>query len=279
MMAWLGLGDRGALVDEEEAALSIFDHGLTVGDGIFETLKITPTGPFAVRRHLDRLHRSARAIGLVIPDAAVLRDAVNAVWQANRADLGACARLRITVTAGHGPLGSDRGGSQARVIIAAAPQRPWPTTAALRTVPWTRNERGALAGVKSTSYAENVVALAYAREHGADEGIFLNTRGDLCEGTSTNIFIVRDGVVVTPPLESGCLAGVTRELVLEWCDVSERVIELTEAHSADEVFITSSTRDVQPVAQWDDVTWGAPGPVTVALMAEFTQRAGSTSDP
>ena len=84
-------------------------------------------------------------------------------------------------------------------------------------VPWVRNERSAVAGLKTTSYAENVVALAYAKERGAIEAVFANTRGELCEGTGSNVFVVRDGVVWTPPLDSGCLAGITRALAVEWC--------------------------------------------------------------
>jgi branched-chain amino acid aminotransferase len=124
------------------------------------------------------------------------------------------------------------------------------------TVPWTRNERGALAGIKSTSYGENARALADAKSRGAGEAILANTRGELCEGTGTNIFIVHDSLVKTPPLESGCLAGVTRALVIEACQhagiaIREETMPLSILETCQEAFLTSSTRDVHPLAAID----------------------------
>src|SRR5690606_36162816 len=108
------------------------------------------------------------------------------------------------------------GDSSPTLLVAVAEMPERPETTAVVTVPWTRNERGALTGLKTTSYAENVRALAYAAERGCSEAIFGNTVGDLCEGTGSNIFVVVDGRLLTPPLSSGCLAGITRALVLEW---------------------------------------------------------------
>jgi branched-chain amino acid aminotransferase len=147
-------------------------------------------------------------------------------------------------------------------------------------VPWTRNERSATAGLKTTSYAENVVALAHAHASGAAEALLANTAGNLCEGTGSNVFLVLDGQVVTPPLSSGCLAGVTRALLLEWTDVIERDIAMAELSRAEEVFITSSTRDVHGVHAVDDRTLdGAPGPVTRKVAALFAERSGADVDP
>ena len=126
-------------------------------------------------------------------------------------------RLRFTVTGGRGPLGSDRHDSDLTHIVTAVPHARPEAHGAVVTVPWVRNERAATAGLKTTSYADNVIALARAKEQGALEAIFGNTRGELCEATGSNVFVVVDGVVRTPPLDSGCLAGITRELVLEWC--------------------------------------------------------------
>src|SRR5207253_4095293 len=134
------------------------------------------------------------------------------VLVANAIDDG---RVRVTVTGGPSPLGSERGPGSPTVIVAASALAAWPATVDVAGVPWPRNERGALAGLKTVSYAENVVALAWAHERGADEAIFANLAGRLCEGTGTNVFVAHDGRLLTPPLPSGCLAGVTRQLLLE----------------------------------------------------------------
>jgi branched-chain amino acid aminotransferase len=140
------------------------------------------------------------------------------------------------------------------------------------TVPWTRNERSAVVGIKTTSYAENVRALAAARDRGASEALFANTLGHLCEGTGSNVFVVVDGQPITPPLTTGCLAGVTRALVLESSHVVEQDVPFEVLQSADEVFLTSTGRDVQPVHQIDDRRLD-PGPVTARVAAAFSNLA------
>ncbi len=167
--------------------------------------------PFAWTRHLDRLEHSAAGLGLPVPDREELRAAAEAVLGANG---HAEARLRITVTGGVAPLGSERGDAGPTVIVASSEVTPWPASVRVAVVPWVRNDRGATAGLKTTSYAENVRALAYAHERGASEAIFANTRDELCEATGSNVFVVRDGAIATPPASSGCLLGVTRALVL-----------------------------------------------------------------
>ena len=278
-MVWVGDGRLGSIVPESEALVSVFDHGLTVGDGVFETLKVTDQGAFAVTRHLDRLARSCAAMGLPMPDRDLVRQAIDEVVMVNAPVYGTLGRLRITVTAGAGPLGSERSDDDVTLIVAIAAQRAWPPTATLVTVPWRRNELSAIATVKSTSYAENVVALRYAHAHDASEGIFCNTQGMVCEGTGSNIFWVKDRQVFTPTLASGCLAGVTRALVVGWFDVTERDAPLSEVHQADEVFITSSTRDVQPVSRWDAQHWAEVGAITAAMQREFHQRSSTDIDP
>ncbi len=141
--------------------------------------------------------------------------------------------------------------------------RPEPHGAVV-SAPWVRNERAATAGLKTTSYAENVIALAHAKERGALEAVFGNTRGELCEATGSNVFVVVDGVLRTPPLDSGCLAGITRELLLEWCrdagiEVVEEALPLDVLAHADEVFLTSSIKDVFPVSAVDGRVLPAPG--------------------
>lgn len=279
MSIWIGSRDGGRLVERDDAAVSVLDHGFTVADGVFETLKVTADGPFALTRHLRRLASSADALGLPAPDDEVVREAVGEVVRANGADIGVFGRLRITYTAGVAPLGSDRGDAVPTLVVVAAPAARWPETTSAVTVPWPRNERSALAGVKSTSYAENVVALNRAHAAGASEALFANTRGELCEGTGTNVFVVVDGQVMTPALSSGCLAGITRALVLEWFGGREEDLPTGILRSADEVFLTSSTRDVHPVVRVDDRTWALAGPISRDLRHAFAERSAEQPDP
>jgi branched-chain amino acid aminotransferase len=152
-------------------------------------------------------------------------------------------------------------------------------------VPWTRNEGGALAGLKTISYAENVRALAYAEAHGAHEAIFANTKGNLCEATGSNVFLVLDGQCCTPPLTAGCLNGVTRQLLLEIAPtigvpIEERDVPVHELQRADEAFVTSTVRELQPIATVDGTTLSvAPGPVTEKLAAAFTALTNREIDP
>jgi len=153
-----------------------------------------------------------------------------------------------------------------------------PATHAVR-VPWVRNERSPVAGLKTTSYAENVVALAYARERGATEAILANTLGNLCEGTGSNVCYVIDGEARTPTLASGCLAGVTRALVVDWCGVREVDESMSVLDEAEEIFLVSTTRDVQPVSRLDDRELGDPGPVTLQAMRTWAAREAESVDP
>jgi len=268
---------NGRLYDDpHEATVAGVDHGLIVGDGVFETLKVTERGAFAVRRHLDRLNRSAAALGLPASDHGRIREAIDAVLDGRDFPRG---KLRITDTGGRGPLGSDAPYGPPTLIIMLAPADTSPHFASIVTAPWTRNEHGALAGVKSTSYAENVRGLGYATNHDASEAIFLNSAGHICEGTGTNIFVVFGDKVITPPLSSGPLAGITRELITEWSAVEQRDLTLDEAMLADEVFITSSMRDVQGVERWDDQRFSRANTVTRAVAAAFAKRSEADLDP
>ncbi|MGX1882074.1 aminotransferase class IV [Streptomyces sp. NPDC055287] len=267
----------GRLQDAATARVSVLDHGLTVGDGIFETVKATAGRTFALTRHLERLARSARGLGLPEPDLDEVRRACAAVLDANPMALG---RLRITYTGGLSPLGSERGDTGPTLIVALGEAGRRPDSTAVITVPWTRNERGALTGLKTTSYAENVVALARAREQGASEALFANTVGQLCEGTGSNVFVVLEGRLLTPPVSSGCLAGITRALAVEWAGAEEADLPLDVLERADEVFLTSTLRDVQAVHRIDGRQLpGAPGPVTAKAMRVFDERAASDLDP
>ncbi|KOY58328.1 MULTISPECIES: aminotransferase class IV [unclassified Streptomyces] len=274
MRIWLD----GALRDADSAQVSVFDHGLTVGDGVFETLKAERGTAFALTRHLDRLTRSARGLGLPDPDLDEVRRACAAVMEANPMPLG---RLRITYTGGVSPLGSDRGESGPTLVVAVGETARRPDTTAVITVPWVRNERSAVTGLKTTSYAENVVALAAAHRSGASEALFANTVGRLCEGTGSNVFVVLDGELHTPPVASGCLAGITRALVVEWAGAKETDLPFEALEQAEEIFLTSTLRDVQAVHRVDDRTTAAavPGPVTAEAMRIFDARSGEDLDP
>jgi branched-chain amino acid aminotransferase len=268
MRTWV----NGELLSDPDApVVGANDHGLTVGDGVFEVLKVVAGTPFAVGLHLARLTRSASGLGLPEPDLDAVLRGVRSVLDAEPPALG---RVRITWTAGPSPLGSDRGGGPPSLVVAAAAMNPWPDSTAVATVPWPRNERGALAGLKTTSYGENVRALARAREAGASEAVFANLQGHLCEGTGTNLFYVVDGELRTPTLASGCLAGITRHLILEWYGATE-VDEPLEAvrDRASEAFLASTTRDAQAIHRWDDRELTAPGPITADVRKVWTDRA------
>lgn len=200
----------------------------------------------------------------------------------------AFGRLRYTVTGGTGPLGSDRTSpvsardSLTYLVIVADQPLP-PESGALVVVPWARNERAPTAGLKTTSYADNVIALARARHSGAIEAVLGNTRGELCECTGSNVFVVIDGTIVTPPPESGLLEGITRELTLQWCredgiPVEERTLPLDILQTADEVFITSSTKDLLAVHAVDDRRLEL-GPVTARGAKVFAARSAENVDP
>jgi branched-chain amino acid aminotransferase len=266
MRAWI---DGQLLPDPTGAAISVTDHGFTVGDGVFEAVKVVDGLPFALDLHLERLARSAAGLGLPEPEDKAVRLGVEAVVRDQDLPLG---RIRITYTGGPAPLGSGRGDEPPTLVVVAAPLTPFAATTAVATVPWPRNERGAMAGVKTTSYAENVVALAEAQRRGASEAVFANLAGHLCEGTGSNVFYVVDGELRTPTLASGCLAGVTRRLILDWYggrEVDEPIEVIAEAT---EVFLASTTRDVQAVHRWDDRLLAAPGPITSAVADAWRER-------
>lgn len=267
---------NGRLVDPSAATVAVSDHGLTVGDGVFETMRTERGVPFAMSRHLRRLRRGLDGLGLELRwSDDELRSAMTEVAAA----FASTARIRLTVTGGPGPLGSNRGEGGATVVVAGEAAPAWPETGAAVTVPWRRNERSAVAGLKTTSYAENVVALAAAKAAGASEAILANTAGALCEGTGSNVFVVLRGRALTPPLSSGCLPGITRELVLECSEAEEADLTPDDLSVAEEVFLTSSTRDVQGQHRIDERDLEAPGPVTRRVARAFARLVADDLDP
>jgi len=275
--AWV----NGQEVDPAAPSIAALDHGVTVGDGAFETCRILDGVPFALERHARRLDRSMAGLGLRPADHNMIDAGIKAVLTGEPIAFG---RLRYTVTGGAGPLGSDRHDSPLTYIVTAASQPPNPETGKLVVVPWTRNEHGATAGLKTTSYAENVVALAFATEQGGVEALFANSVGNLCECTGSNVFVVVDGEILTPDLASGPLAGVTRGLVIEWCreeglTVHAEPLPMSILDQAQEVFITSSTKDVLGVHAIDDQPVAAPGPVTARAAEIFARLSRERLDP
>ena len=285
VVIWSG----GKLRDEREAVATAVDHGLTVGDGVFETCGVVDGQAFALTRHLRRLRRSAAGLGLAAPDEDEIRAGVSAVLAAGGPELG---RVRITVTAGPGPLGSNRAvaGQDRQTVLVLAGPAVRPQTARAVRVPWVRNERSAVAGLKTTSYAENVVALAYAAARGGDEALLANTRGELCEGTGSNVYVERGGELITPGLATGCLAGITRELILEWAldaglPVREAAAGELPFSVLDEVgaggtglAVSSSVRNVVPVVDLDGRQVPA-GRVSLEAQRLFEAKVGEQLDP
>ena len=271
---------NGAIVDDEALVIRADDHGLVVGDGVFETCEVRDGQAFALTRHLRRLRESAAGLFLTY-DEDLVRNGVAEVL-ATGLDR---ARLRITVTGGPSPYGSDRGDAPPTVMIGTGPLKTWAETDDIAVVPWTRNERAATAGLKTTSYADNVVALRWAHDRGAAEAMFTNTRGEVCEGTGSNVFYEHHGALVTPPLTSGCLAGITRELLLEWLRgegivVREEAQPIERLRTAREAFLTSSTRRVQAIGAIDSSPYAeAPGPLTEQAKEIFDKYAAQDLDP
>lgn len=277
MRAW---ANGNLLQSPDQPVLSVIDHGFVVGDGVFETIKIDHGAPFALTRHLARLERSAQGLGLAAPDRGFIGEGIAAVLDGPQLEFG---RLRLTVSSGPGPLGSMRGSGPLTTSVVVEPaERPTPTTRVV-TVPWARNDQGAVTGLKTTSYAENAVIIEHARTRGASEAILPNTRGQACEGTGANVAFVLNGRVVTPPLSSGCLAGITRALVLEWAagelEIAEIDTPMAALAEADEVMLFGTTRDVQAVSRVDDRELNAPGPLTSRLQEIWARRTAEHLDP
>lgn len=272
---------NGSLLPLSQAVISPLDQGFLVGDGVFETLVARDGKAFAARRHWERLTHSCQEMGLTPMSCdtylAALQDTLDANGMLD-------ARLRVTLSSGTGPPGSGRGSGRGTVVVIATALQAWPPTERVVLAPWTRNERGALAGVKSLSYAENVRALAFAKARGCGEALVANTRGELCEGTGSNVFVVQQGRLLTPPLQSGCLAGITRALVWEACrkaaiECAEHAILATELHECDEAFLTSSTRNVHPIAEIDGRRLAAaPGAMTRQVQAAFADYCAALAE-
>ncbi|MEZ0275951.1 MAG: aminotransferase class IV [Roseimicrobium sp.] len=273
---------NGLLLPSAQARISPWDVAFTVGCGAFETLRAYGGVPFAITRHWHRLERSCAVLGLRPPTLEQFASAMSETLNANKLHE---ARVRFTVSGGESQPGQVSPDGDTVFVCTAIPSATTKEQEAVVMSPWPRNERGALAGAKSVSYAENVVALTHARRAGGGEAIFANTQGDLCEGSATNVFLVRDGLLHTPPLSSGCLAGVTRELTLEVCrahgiPISEKSLPATALAGAEEAFLTSSMREVQAIASVDGTPLSKTvGPLTRRVAGLFREFVSSNADP
>ena len=241
---------NGKLLPADEMRCSPFDLGLTVGLGLFETMVSYDGAVFMLNEHYQRMVAGDQklGLGLAIPDVDVLMGGVASVLKANDLNTGR-ARIRVTVSAGVNALtGGDAAGNVMITAVSLADPTP---VAQLSLSTHVIDEGSILTGTKSLAYAANVIAYRQAIQAGADEAVLMNKKEDVCECAMSNLFIVKDGNVITPPLSSGCLAGVTRSLVMELCKqlgvpVIEQNFQKKDLLEADEIFITSSTREVQP---------------------------------
>ena len=262
---------NGELISANEACVSPFDLGLTVGLGVFETMAAYDGKVFAYDLHHARLLKSAEVFALPVPERSVITAAITEVIDANLYQQGRY-RIRVTLTGGVNQLGGGREQGDVMVTAQAADSASGGDSAKLAWVPFVINERAATAGVKSTSYADHVLAYRNALNAGADEALMLNSQGHLAEGAMSNVFVVKDGVVQTPSLASGCLPGVTRQLVIGLCadlDLPIKECQLGEQDidRADEIFLTSSLREIQAA-----VLLGPEARVTEAVTGEVTVR-------
>lgn len=277
-IVWL----NGSFVPEDEARISPFDHGFIVGDGCFETLISYYRTPFAFSRHYDQLAHSAAQLGVKgIPRKEELFQATRELILQNR--IIDPIRIRLMVTGGVSGLGGDRDANSCTTLVCTAQAPNLGEFCTVQVVPYLRNEKSALAGITSISYAENLVALAKARELGADEAIFANTQGQLCEGAGSNIFWVEDEVVYTPPVSAGARAGVTRALTIELCGQMGIACHEIDApidllNHAKEVFLTSTTREIQPVVAINERRMVA-GATTLLLKKAYKDMIEDHLDP
>lgn len=271
----------GGMVRDGGGTVPAQSQGVLWGRGVFETVGVFHGRPFALTRHLRRMGEAAVRLHLLPPDDDFWRAGIESL-------LSACpmehARLRLTLSGGEHP-GLELKAEGAHSSIILLPHVPIRAPARLLTVPWRRNERSPLAGVKCTSYAENALALHWAHTRSATEACFLDSHDDLSECAASNLFLVKGKQLITPWLASGCLPGITRSLVLEilgkapGMECQDRPVRPAEVESADALFLTSSLRGIQPVSSMDGRTFPAGHPVITSLSAAYDHLVLTQPDP
>jgi len=285
---------NGRVFDQEHAAISVFDHGFLYGEGIYETLRTYNGRPFLFDRHMRRLRNSANMMALDIPLSDVeidkrFAETVRAAGLGNAPDRE--AYIRILVTRGVGDLTYDPAACPQPSVVVIVKKHVDPpaevfdkgVTVSLvgivRNHPATVNPR-----IKSNNLLNNALAMQEAFRRGGYEGIMRNYRGELAECTQSNLFIVRNGAALTPPIEAGLLPGITREYLFEvgselGIPVREQVLRDDDLFGADEAFLTSTTREAAPIVQVDDrkIGKGVPGPVTLALLRRYRENANKVT--
>jgi len=286
---------NGLLSDEQHASVSVFDHGFLYGEGVYETLRTYNGQPFLFDRHMRRLRKSAGMVALDVPltDAQMDARCRETMAAAKLGDADHEAYIRILVTRGVGELTYDPAACPTPTIVVIVKPNVNPSIEAFERgvraalVPIVRNHPGSVNPlIKSNNLLNNALAMQEAFRRGAFEGIMRNYRGELAECTQSNLFIVREGAALTPPIDAGLLPGITREFLFEvgrdagiW--VREAILHDDDLFGADESFLTSTTREVVPIVRVDDRTIGAgtPGPVTRALLEGYRRKAQALTSP
>jgi branched-chain amino acid aminotransferase len=277
---------NGKIARAAEAVVPVYDHGFLYGEGVYETLRTYNHVPFLYDRHMRRLRKSAEALQLDVPfdDETLAKWIEDTVKAAGPMDE---EYIRILLTRGVGELNYDPKSTPApTLVIIVKPIEPQPARIesegiAISLVPILRNHPGSVNPlIKSNNLLNNALAMQEAYRRGSEEGLMCNYRGELSECSQANFFMVRDGVALTPKSASGLLEGVTRAYIFEvgqqvGIDVREATLFPKDLESADEAFITSTTRELSPVTRIDDRVLGngKPGPVTLKLLQGYRVRA------
>ena len=281
----------GKYYDERNARVSVFDHGLLYGDGIFEGIRAYNSRVFKLKEHIDRLFCSAKSILLNLPIAHA--DIMAAIVETCRRNKLRDGYIRLVVTRGPGTLGlnPNRCKNPSVIIIAGKiqlyPPKLYQQGMEIVTVPTTRNLHSALnPAIKSLNYLNNILAKIEANNAGCEEAIMLNAEGFVAECTGDNIFIVKEGQLLTPPLTAGALYGITRRVVMELgaqagLKVSESDLTRYDLFNADECFLTGTAAELMPVVKIDGRVIGAgtPGPVTGNLMTQYHALTKASGQP